>query len=831
MVGSLWGDEFVIEETPKKAQKIKEKIDNPKKPRAKRTSTKKEKTVFDIESELQAIYAEVYRILGKYKDNTIVIKTREQLTQYIDAAIENGEIAIDTETNNSLQPITCKLMGPCIYTPGQKNAYIPINHIDFRTGERLDWQLTEQDIYEEFDRLINTKIIMHNGKFDYKVIKCTTGKQLKVYWDTMIAAQLLDENELAGLKFQYINKIDPSIEEYDINHLFKDVQYAIVDPDVFALYAATDAYMTYMLYLWQKEQFEKKGYEKLYKLFLDVEMPVMEVAAEMELQGVCIDNDFAERLGLKYRNKLEALEKEIDIELAKYEDMITQWRLTDDAVFKPLSKKPNKNGEYTYQKSKSEQLETPINLGSATQLAILLYDVIKHPVVDPKKPRGTGEEILEKIKLPLCNLILERRGLLKLKDTYIEKLPLCVLPETGKVHANFNQLGTEEKNVKTGRFSSTDPNLQNIPSKEKAIRMLFKASPGHILVGSDFSQQEPRLLSNYSQDNNMITAYKEGKDLYATIAAGVYHNDYWDNMEHHQDGSANPAGKKRRGACKSLLLGIMYGRGVASIAEQIGGTTKEAQKIVDDFYKSFPKVKDWVDATEKFAKENGYVEDLWGRRRRLPDIQLPPYELRFKNKELNTTFNPLLGSKGKFTNNSSPLISKYETLLKKAKGRDEINKIIEQASTDGISIRNNGGFISQAERQCVNARVQGGAATMSKRAMIKVYNDKELNDLGFHLMLAVHDELIGECPEENAERVAERLCDVMKIAALPECTVPFKCDPTIEKVWYYTDYSDTIREYFNDLVEKGNTQEDALNILLSDKCECTKEQIIEMLNS
>lgn len=829
MAASLWGDEFVIEETPKKAKKIKEKIDNPSKPRVKRTSTKKEKTVFDIEEELKAIYAEVFRILGKYKENTITIKTREQLTQYIDAAIANGEIAIDTETNNSLQPITCKLMGPCIYTPGQKNAYIPINHVNLHTRERLDWQLTEEDIYEEFSRLTNVKIIMHNGKFDYKVIKCTTGKQLEVYWDTMLGAQLLNENELAGLKFQYINKIDPSIEKYDINALFKNVEYAIVDPEVFALYAATDAYMTYMLYLWQKEQFEKVGHEKLYKLFLEVEMPVMEVAAEMELQGVCIDNEFAERLGNKYRIKLDSLEKDIEIELSKYEDMIAQWRLTDDAMFKPLSKKPNKNGEYTYQKSKSEQLETPINLGSPTQLAILIYDVIKHPAVDPKKPRGTGEEILEKIKLPLSSLILERRGLLKLKDTYIEKLPLCVLPETGKVHANFNQLGTEDKNVKTGRFSSTDPNLQNIPSKEKAIRMLFKASPGCILVGSDFSQQEPRLLSNYSQDKNMITAYKEGKDLYATIAAGVYNNDYWDNMEHHQDGSANPAGKKRRGACKSLLLGIMYGRGVTSIAEQIGGTTKEAQKIVDDFYKSFPRVKDWVDSTEKFAKENGYVEDLWGRRRRLPDIQLPLYDIKFKNKEMNSTFNPILGSKGLVTNNTSPLVNKYTTLLNKARGKDEVNKIIQQASVDGLSIRNNGGFISQAERQCVNARVQGGAATMSKKAMIKVYNDRELKELGFHLMLAVHDELIGECPEENAEKVAQRLCDVMKEAALPECKVPFKCDPTIEKVWYYTDYSDTIREMYNDYIEEGKTKEEALNIILTTKSECTKEQIEEML--
>ena len=557
MADSLWGADFNIEETPKKAKKIIQKVKEPKSPKKSVASSGKKPKGMSLDEQLAIITENVYKILGKYKDNTVVIKTKEQLKDYIDAAIVNGEIAIDTETNNSLQPITCKLMGPCIYTPGQKNAYIPINHINKDTRERLEWQLTEKDIFEEFDRLDNLdiKIIMHNGKFDYKVIKCTTGKQLRVYWDTMIASQLLNENELAGLKFQYIDKIDPSIEKYDINHLFKDIEYAVVDPDVFALYAATDAYMTYKLYRWQKEQFENPELAKLYKLFLEVEMPVMEVAAEMELTGVCIDTEFAQRLSAKYHKKLDELDVEVEKELLRYADVIHAWRQTDEANFHPTSKKPNKNGEYTLQKSKSEQLADPVNLASPTQLAILIYDVLKQPSVDKDKPRGTGEDILAKIKLPICNLIVERRGLLKLIDTYIDKLPNCVLPETGKIHANFNQLGTEDKNVRTGRFSSSDPNLQNIPSKEKAIRMLFKASPGCVMVGSDFSQQEPRLLSNYSKDANMINAYKQGKDLYATIASGVYNNTYWDNMEHYEDGRPNPEGKKRRGNCKSLLLG------------------------------------------------------------------------------------------------------------------------------------------------------------------------------------------------------------------------------------------------------------------------------------
>lgn len=332
----------------------------------------------------------------------------------------------------------------------------------------------------------------------------------------------------------------------------------------------------------------------------------------------------------------------------------------------------------------------------------------------------------------------------------------------------------------------------------------------------------------------MINAYKEGKDLYATIASGVYNNTYWDNMEFTDETKtvANPEGKKRRSSVKSLLLGIMYGRGVASIAEQINGTIKDAQKIVDDFYKGFPKVKKWMDETQTFAKTYGYVEDLWGRRRRLPDIQLPRFEITLKEnvKSQALNFNPLLGSLGIVQKLKDPRILKYEKLANNCKNRKEVEKLKEQALLEGVVVRDNSGFISQAERQCVNARIQGGAATMSKKAMIKVHHDPELQQLGFKLMLAVHDELIGECPIENADKVADRLCDLMKVSALPECKVPFKCDPTIEKVWYYTDYSDTVREKYQKLIESGISSQEAFIQIANEKCECTEAQLIEILN-
>ena len=821
-MSSLWGDDFVVKSEPLEAKKIVKKISKPKDSSSVVTKAVKSKAV-PLADKLAIITENVKKILGRYADNTQVIKTREELTKYIDASIANGVIAVDTETNNSLQPITCKLMGPCLYTPGQKNAYIPINHVNPSTGVRLEWQLTEEDVKEELSRLSDTKIITHNGKFDYQVIKCTTGVEMVVYWDTFVGAKILDENERsAGLKQQYIEKIDPSVEKYSIDHLFEDVEYAVVDPDIFALYAATDSFMTYKLYLWQKEQFEIPDHKRIYDLFMNVEMPIVPVAAEMEMAGIEIDTEYAKLLSAKYHKQLDAIDEKIAEELHKYDEKVARWRLTEEANYHP----PKKTGEGVG-KSKSEQLENPINMSSPTQLAIFLYDILQTPVIDKKSPRGTGEEILTKIKLDICDLILERRGLLKLIDTYVDKFPEIVLPETGRLHAHFLQLGAG-----IGRFSSADPNLQNIPSHRKDIRLMFKARDGYTFVGSDFSQQEPRLLSAFSNDDNMINAYKAGKDLYATIAQGVYKNGYWDNMEHFEDGTPNPEGKKRRSNCKSLLLGIMYGRGVASIAEQTGSTFDEAQKIIDDFYTGFPKVKEWTVESQENCKKNGYVEDLWGRRRRLPDIQLPKYTVKDTKDKGNSNFNPILGCLGKVTKEENSAVAKYKMLLENMKGRKQYEQIKSDAYKEGIMVVDNGGFIAQAERQCVNARIQGSAATMSKKAMIKVHNDAELKRLGFQMLLAVHDELIGECPEENADAVADRLCEVMKHAAEPEVTVPFKCDPTIEKWWYWSDYTDNMRKDYKKLIEKGLSASEAKDVLLLDQyAECTVERMESILSN
>lgn len=819
---SLWGDEFEVPSEKKEVKKVAKKVSSPKDPKVETRKAMKSKTVSTFDK-LQLIYEEVNRVLGGYTSNTKVITSKDELSQYIDEAIRNGIIAIDTETNNSLEPLTCLLMGACIYTPGQLSAYIPVHHTQPDTDILIENQLTESDIKEQFERLSNTKILMHNGKFDYEVIKCTCNCVLNIYWDTEIAARILDENELAGLKKQYILHIDSTQEKYDIEHLFQGIPYAYVKPEIFALYAATDAYITYRLYEWQKDQFNKPGNEKLFDLFMNVEMPIVPVCAEMELYGIEIDKEYAKRLSNKYHKKVDEVNAKIDAELSKYSDKISAWRLTKEANYKERNSKPNKTGEFTYKKSKNEQLENPPQLNSPTQLAILLYDILGTPAQDKKSPRGTGEEILQKINLPICDLILEKRGLEKLIGTYIDKIPECVNSKDNRLHAHFNQLGAG-----TGRFSSSNPNLQNIPSHVKEIRLMFRASDGDVFVGADFSQQEPRLLSAYSNDDTMIDAYKQNKDLYATIAAGVYKNDYWDNMEHRQDGTPNPEGKKRRSNCKSLLLGIMYGRGAPSIAEQIHSTVEEAQQIINDFYKQFPKVKEWTEKTEKDAKVTGYVEDLWGRRRRLPDILLPKYTV--KSTKASTEFNPILYTLGKVNNSSAALVESYKKKLSKVKSRNDYQKIQQEAERDGIYIVDNGAFISQAERQCVNARIQGGAASMTKVCMRKVFDDEELNRLGAKLVLQIHDEVIVECPKQNAEAVMSRLTYVMKTSVADKVQVPFKCDGYIVNCWYEDDFGDILKQELQKLIESGTSKEESFSKLLKEHSELTSEQLTQLLS-
>jgi len=298
------------------------------------------------------------------------------------------------------------------------------------------------------------------------------------------------------------------------------------------------------------------------------------------------------------------------------------------------------------------------------------------------------------------------------------------------------------------------------------------------------SQQEPKVMTQMCGDEKMLRAYQEGKDLYAQIAAIAFDTEYENCLEFYPDGTTNKEGKERRTSAKSILLGILYGRGIKSVAEQLHTTKEKAQLIQDKIFKGFPAIPKFEKDSLHMAEELGYVTTLWGRKRRLPDLQLPEYEFKWKDgtpPDTDLLDFDMFGEEIP----EVPLHRQdyYLRKLDRAWGKEK-RSIMDEALKEGILIIDNGGKIADAERQCVNSRIQGSAADMSKLAMILVGKDRELKELGFRLLIPVHDELIGECPKENAKEVSERFALLMSKAAESKLTVPISCDVEITERWY-----------------------------------------------
>ena len=612
------------------------------------------------------------------------------------------------------------------------------------------------------------------------------GVKIVPYWDTLIAGQLLNENEPHGLKVLYQKYCVRADEEQQVakfNTLFNGIEFNSIPPSVGYMYAAFDPIMTYELYKFQEQYLDKevgqycyrKGLERVADVFREIEMPLIEVVFDMEVQGVDIDTDLAKELKDKYTYYM-------NLAVDNFKAQIIELEVA--GAFDELRvKHPDKFNKI------SELGDININIASNAQLVILFYDVLK--LDPPKGQRSVGEEQLKQLHHPLVDCILEYRGMSKLLSTYIEAIPNHIAKKDGKLHANFNQYG-----AKTGRFSSSDPNLQNIPSKTKKlsdgtvidaghdIRQMFIAGEGNVIIGGDFSQQEPRCLAHMSQDENMINAYLHGKDLYATIASKLYNKPYEECKEFRPDGTVNPEGKQRRSSVKPILLGIMYGRGVNSIAEQMNITKEEAQQVINDFYKQFPKVKEFVEFAQENARTYGFVETAWGRKRRLPNMQLDPIEITIENPNLISTFNPLDFSSTENTEVSDEVYYKYLRLMNRAYGREAKEKVKQQAKAEGYKLVDNGGYIADAQRQCVNSIIQGSAADMTKIAMIQIHRNKRLRELGYKLIIPVHDEVLGVCPKENAKEVRDILEYIMVHVVDDKFEIPMKTDIECTYRWY-----------------------------------------------
>lgn len=817
---AIWGDALPLTSAEEALLRDGELIGKIRSPKRIASHKSKKEDWSDKEREIEE---KVNGVLGHYCDATETIFDLAEYEKYIDRAIASGIVAIDTETNNSLDPITCKLMGLCLYANGLKQAYVPINHVNPKTGERLSSQLSESDIKPALERLVSSKakLIFHNASFDIRVIQCQVGVELRCDWDTSIAAHMLDENESASLKMQYFLHVSPEDGKYDIEELFEGEEYAKFKPTLFALYASTDAYKTLRLYEWQKAQMMLPENSGVLSCYLNIEIPCIKVAKDMELAGIAVDSDYMARLARKYHRLLDEYQPKVDAELEKLKPLIDDWRIKGGAEPVELGKT----------KTKSECLSDPVNVESPAQLAILVYDVLGIPPVNKNKPRSMDKNtipmLLEKHDIPLLGILFERKQFKTLVQNFIDKLPGMVNPKDGRMHCSFNQLGTV-----TGRFSCSNPNLQQIPSKNHEIRLMFEASPGCVLIGSDFSAQEPRLLSYYSQDEHMIKAFKDGKDLYATIGTKVYHNRYEDNLEFNpKTGKRQEEGAKRRSKCKQVMLAISYGMTVPSLAKRINSSVEEAQEVLDSFYDGFPAVRKWREQTIESCHRLGYVSDWAGRERRLPDIFLPKFSVsRLPDKSRKPFFNPFLGCASDGGGNvDSAYAHELISRMEKAKGYAERSAIEREAKSKGYKIESNVSKINSAERQCVNSRVQGGAASITKKAMAIIANDPEMKRLGFRLLLQVHDELIGEAPVENADAAAGRLTYLMSHCMDGKFNVPFKCDADVSKHWYQNVYDNMLKDEYNSLVAKGLGKSNALKAIISEHDESLPEYIERLL--
>lgn len=727
------------------------------------------------------------QVFGNKLDKIELVTDPNRIEEYLHNTLKNGILAVDTETNG-LDRIDGKIAGICLYTPGEKGIYIPIGHVSYMTNQPLKDNVPCETMKNFFKvcNEHNIKYILHNAKFDMHILYWMIGVKIVPYWDTLIAGQLLNENEPHGLKVLYQKYCVRADEEQQVakfNTLFNGIEFNSIPPSVGYMYAAFDPIMTYELYKFQEQYLDKdngklcyrKGLERVAEVFREIEMPLIEVVFDMEVQGVDIDTDLAKELKDKYTYYM-------NLAVDNFKAQIIELEVA--GAFDELRvKHPDKFNKI------SELGEININIASNAQLVILFYDVLK--LDPPKGQRSVGEEQLKQLHHPLVDCILEYRGMSKLLSTYIEAIPNHIAKKDGKLHANFNQYG-----AKTGRFSSSDPNLQNIPSKTKKlsdgtvidaghdIRQMFIAGEGNVIIGGDFSQQEPRCLAHMSQDENMINAYLHGKDLYATIASKLYNKPYEECKEFRPDGTVNPEGKQRRSSVKPILLGIMYGRGVNSIAEQMNITKEEAQQVINDFYKQFPKVKEFVEFAQENARTYGFVETAWGRKRRLPNMQLDPIEITIENPNLISTFNPLDFSSTENTEVSDEVYYKYLRLMNRAYGREAKEKVKQQAKAEGYKLVDNGGYIADAQRQCVNSIIQGSAADMTKIAMIQIHRNKRLRELGYKLIIPVHDEVLGVCPRENAKEVRDILEYIMVHVVDDKFEIPMKTDIECTYRWY-----------------------------------------------
>lgn len=575
--------------------------------------------------------------LHEYK----LVDNEEEMRKLLDFFLTQPTVSLDTETT-STNPIDAELVGLSFAAEEGKAFYVPIP----------DNREKAETIVNIFKPLYESPQIMKVGqniKYDMEVLMRYGVNLSAPMFDTMIAHYLLQPEQHHGMDY-----LAETLLDYETIHIDTLIgprgksqkSMREVPPALVCDYAAEDADVTLRLYNVLKPRLKDAGMEQL---FYEIEMPLVPVLAQMETDGVLLDTDALAETSRTFTERMREIEQDI------------------------------------YREAGHE-----FNIASPKQVGEVLFGEMKI-VEKPKKTKTgqyvTSEEVLQQLrtKSPIVGKILQHRGLKKLLGTYVDALPKLINPRTGHIHTSFNQAVTA-----TGRLSSSDPNLQNIPVRGedgKEIRRCFIPEPGCLFFSADYSQIELRVMAHLSGDENMTEAFREGHDIHAATAARIYKEPI------------DSVSRDQRTKAKRANFGIIYGITVFGLAERLEISRDEARQLIDGYFDTFPRVRDYMERAKETAREHGYAETFFHRRRYLPDI-----------------------------------------------------------TSHNATVRN------FAERNAINAPIQGSAADIIKIAMVRIHRRFAEEGIRSKMILQVHDELNFSVLPEEKERVERIVLEEMQHA-------------------------------------------------------------------